>query len=275
MTGTLKTIYAIGKKEVTEMIRYRDWIISLIIWPLIFPLMYILSALGLSGPDKSGLKEFTEITGISDYIGFIVIGAMVYMIVNLTMWNFGTFLRMEQQRGTLESLWICPIKRFNILLGGGVFNMLLSLLYVAVSMIEYSLIYNINFTGNIFQWVILFLVLIPGILGFGAAFASLVLWLKEANVAVMFARGLVMIFCGLSFPIVVMPQWMQYISKIFPFTFGINAAREVMLNNRSLFDVREDILWCLISGFIYFLIGRILFYFVEKKVKTEGSLERF
>lgn len=275
MTNALKVMYTMGKKEITEIIRYKDWILGFIIFPIIFPLMYILSAIGLVGPNKSGIQGFVEATGTNNYIGFIVIGSMLYMIVNMTMWNLGTFLRMEQQRGTLESLWICPVKKFNILLGGTTGVFIMSFIYLVVSMIEYLLIYKIHFTGNLFEWIILFLILMPSVLGFGIIFASLVLWLKETNVAVMLARGLVMIFCGISFPIVVMPNWMQGISKVFPFTFGINAAREIMLNNGNLYSAREDIFWCIAIGGIYFLVGRIIFILVEKKVRYEGSLEKF
>lgn len=271
----IRTILAVGRKEFTEVTRYKDWIPGLIIWPLMFPIIYILSAVGLAGPDKGGLNTFKEIAGTTNYTAFIAVGVMVYMWVNTMMWTFGTFLRQEQRRGTLESLWLCPIKKIDILIGGALVNIFIGFTYIFVSMVEYSFIYRMSFSGNLLEWLAIFLVMIPGVIGFGMIFASLVLWLKDSNIAVQLVRGLVMILCGISFPISVMPEWMQALSKVFPFTYGIEAARRVMVEGEGISSAFSQIITCLIVSLIYLIIGRLVFVLVEKKVKMEGSLERF
>ncbi|MGL4772764.1 MAG: ABC transporter permease [Clostridium sp.] len=271
----VKTIMAIVKKDFTEMFRYKDWIIPIFIWPLIFPLLYIFSSMGLAGPDGSSLGNFKELTGTDNYMAFLMVGTMIYMWVNLTMWNYGTFLRNEQRKGTLESVWLCPINKFDLLIGGAGASIMMGMIYLGIALVEYQLIYGVHFYGNLFLWILLFLSVIPGVVGIGMVFASLVLWLKEVNVAVMLARGLVMIFCGISFPIEVMPSWMEVISKIFPFTFAIDAARDVMVKGIPFLDVLPKILICLLIGAFYITLGRIIFSKVERKVKNEGSLERF
>ena len=70
--------------------------------------------------DKVGLNTFTAAAGTNNYIGFIVVGTMAWMWVNITMWEFGTYLRQEQMFGTLESNWLCPIKKFDFLNQAGV-----------------------------------------------------------------------------------------------------------------------------------------------------------
>lgn len=270
-----KTIAAMAKKDFTEMFRYKDWIIPIFIWPLIFPLLYILSSVGLAGPDGGGLTNFKALTGTDDYIAFLTVGTMIYMWVNLTMWNYGTFLRNEQKKGTLESVWLCPINRFDLLIGGASGSILMGFVYLSISLIEYQLVYGVHFYGNILIFGMLFISVIPGVVGIGMVFASLVLWLKEVNVAVNLARGLVMIFCGISFPIEVMPSWMENLSKLFPFTFAIDAARDIMVRGLPLSDVYIKILTCVFIGFFYMIIGRIIFYRIETKVKNEGSLDRF
>lgn len=107
----LKTIYAVFKSQFIILIRYPTWIIQLLFWPLIFPLIYILSAIGLSGPDNSGLKNFQNITGTDNYIAYIIIGTITWMWVNMLLWTFGTYLREEQMLGTLESNWLTPTKK--------------------------------------------------------------------------------------------------------------------------------------------------------------------
>lgn len=272
---SLRTIFAVAKKELVQATRYPVWILQFLIWPLIFPLMYILSALGMAGPGESGLNAFKNVTGTESFIGFIVIGTMAWMWVNSTMWGFGTYLREEQNRGTLESNWLCPVKKFDLLIGGGVVSMLEALLMIIISMLEYRYIYGVHFTGSLLSWIIMFLIMIPGIYGLGTLFASLVLWVKETNSAVHLVRGIMMILCGITFPITIMPGWMQYLSKALPFTFGISAARTVMINGGSLALASHNIIICLLEGAVLMIAGRLGFAAVENKVKTSGSLERF
>ncbi|NEU06030.1 ABC transporter permease [Clostridium senegalense] len=271
----LKVIMAMGKKGLIELVRYRDWIIGLIIWPAVFPLVYILNARVLSGKDGSLAGNFVKITGYSDFKGYILIGSLVYMWVNMTLWSFGSFLRSEQKKGTLESLWICPINKFDIMIGGSVVTVIRSFIYVFISILEYKVLYGLQLKGNLLQWIVIFVVILIGVIGIGSILASLVLWVKEANVAVHIVRGIVMVFAGISFPIIVMPNFMQIISKSLSFTFGIEAARAVMLNGSSLIETIEPLMVCLVLGVIYFIIGRLIFVILERKVREEGSLSRF
>lgn len=271
----LRTIYAVFLKDSIQMLRYPSWFIQLLIWPLIFPLLYIMSALGMAGPDKSGIGVFESSTGTGNFVGFIVVGTMAWMWVNTTMWSFGTYLREEQMRGTLESNWLCPISKFDLLIGGGFVSVLQAVFICLVSILEYRFIYGVHFTGNAFEWIVVFIVMMPGVYGLGAFFASLILWLKEANAAVNVARGVMMILCGITFPIAVMPSWMKALAKAVSFTHGINAARRIMVSGEGLYGARYDIALCLIEGIIIFTAGRFLFKLIENKVKNSGSLERF
>lgn len=271
----IRTVLAIAKKDLTQMIRYPTWMLSLIIWPLIFPLIYIITGISMSGPNREGFEVFNKAAGTSNFNSFIVVGVMVWMWINSVMWSFGTTLRDEQTRGTLESNWLCPINRFDMLVGGALVSIVESLFTVAVSMVEYRFIYGISFTGNILEWIILFLAMIPGVYGFGTIFASLVLWAKETGAAVQLVRGIIMIFCGISFPIIFMPLWMQSVAKFLPFTFGISAARKIMIEGAGIGGARLDILLCLLIGVVLLAIGRVCFMSVERKVRNSGSLERF
>jgi ABC-2 type transport system permease protein len=55
---------------------------------------------------------------------------------------------------------------------------------------------------------------IPSIYGLGFAFASLVITAKEANAFVFLVRGLVMIFCGITFPVSLLPEWMHSVALL-------------------------------------------------------------
>lgn len=270
-----RTIHAVFKKELTQLMRYPTWIIQLLIWPLIFPLMYIMSALGMAGPDKSGFSVFEAATGTKNFIAYIVVGTTIWMSVNMIMWGYGTFLREEQMRGTLESNWLCPINKFDYLVGGGILQLLMSFVTAAIGIIEYKYLYGIEFTGNPIYWIMVYLIMIPGVYGVGMLFASVILWAKEANAAVNVVRGILMIVCGITFPVSVTPLWLQNIAKFIPFTYGIAMSRQIMVNGESFKSAGYNIFMCLLQGIILLILGRLAFLSTERKVKQSGSLERF
>jgi ABC-2 type transport system permease protein len=270
-----RTIMTIMRKQFILLVRYPTWVIELIIWPLIFPLIYIMSAKGFAGPDRSGIGTFTAAAGTQNYVGFIVVGTMAWMWVNTTMWSFGTYLREEQMLGTLESNWLCPVKKVDFLIGAALVSVMEAALICIVSMLEYRFIYGIAFTGNIFMWILVFLIMIPGVYGLGSMFASLVLWAKESAAAVQLVRGIMMILCGITFPIDITPSWMQTLAKGIPFTYGISAARQLMVNGDSIIQSSHNIIMCVVEGVILLILGRIAFYYTEQRVKNQGSLGRF
>lgn len=271
----LRTIFTVFHKDLIQMVRYPTWIIQILIWPLIFPIVYILSAFGLAGPDKSGFSAFAKSTGTGNIYAYIVVGTMVWMSVNMIMWGYGTFLREEQMRGTLESNWLCPINKFDYLIGGGLIELLMGTIVACVSIMEYKFIYGIHFTGSVLLWFLIYLIMIPAIYGLGMLFASIILWAKEANAAVNVVRGILMIVCGITFPISVAPPFLRYIAKGIPFTYGIDMARQIMVMGQGLKSAKYNIFMCLLEGFILLFLGRIAFLKTESMVKESGSLERF
>ena len=104
--------------------------IHLLIWPIIFPFGYLFTAKALSGTGGSSLAQFQSIAGTTDYTTYMLIGTTIWMWNNTMLWSFGSSLRMEQMRGTLESNWLCPIPKISILFGYSISQFLLSIVYM-------------------------------------------------------------------------------------------------------------------------------------------------
>ena len=137
-TSDLRAFSAILRREWTIFTRYPSWIIALVIWPLIFPMLYILTARALSGPDGGGLAVFTATTGATDYIGYIIVGTTVWMWQNIVLWDVGFSLRNEQMRGTLESNWLSPTWRFSYLLGHSAPQIVSMIMFIAITALEFG-----------------------------------------------------------------------------------------------------------------------------------------
>jgi ABC-2 type transport system permease protein len=271
----LHVLWAVLKKQWFHVIRYPSWVIQLIIWPLIFPAAYILTARAFAGPDQMALQYFTEATGTNNYIGFIIVGTVVWMWQNIVLWDVGLALRNEQLRGTLESNWLSPAWRFSLLIGASLVQMITVVLFVIVTFLEYRLIFKVPFNANIGLTILVFLASVPAIYGIGITFASLVIRLKEANAFVYLVRGMVMIFCGVSFPIAVLPGWMVAVSKWLPQTYMIRAIRMSTLTNAGFQDLQKDILILLAFGVFWLTTGYITFNWMERLSRKSGIIGQY
>jgi ABC-2 type transport system permease protein len=137
--------------------------------------------------------------------------------------------------------------------------------YIAVSLIEFKIIYGFEIVGNPFLALLVMLISIPSVYGLGFIFASLVMWAKETNSMVFLVRGIIMVFCG----------WMKNISNVIPVTYSINALRKVIAEGKNLSYIKNDLIFLIISGIILMFAGILAFNYTQKKVKELGSLGQY
>ncbi|HZY43409.1 MAG TPA: ABC transporter permease [Anaerolineae bacterium] len=266
---------AVIRREWIVFTRYPTWIVALVIWPVIFPAAYILSARALAGPDGSGLAVFNQSAGTGNYLGFIAIGTTVWMWQNVVLWNVGFALRNDQLHGTLESNWLSPTWRFSFLLGSSVTQLVTMLMFLLISGIEFVLLFGVRFDGNLLLVAIMFVAAIPAIYGLGFAFASLVITIKEANAFVFLVRGIVMIFCGITFPLSVLPAWMQNVAAWLPQTYLIRGVRNAALSGADLPALLPDLGALLLFGIAWLTIGYVTFNWMERRARQTGAIGQY
>lgn len=269
--NSVRAFWATAKRELLIRCRYPDWFVSMLLWPILMPTFTVFATQALAGPDNSGGKIFAELTGTSDYIGFVFIGIVMWNWLNTVLWMVGGTLRTEQRRGTLESNWATPASRLAIMFGSGFTNMISSLITVAISLIFCKLAWRMSLTFSPLL-ALIFLLSTAAIYGLGLIFASLVLLVKELNSAVNFVRGMFMVFCGITYPISVMPGWMQTAAKALPLTYSIDLIREVGLAGAGFRDVSKSF-WILLAFAVSLLVGGYLaFALMDRVVARKGTL---
>ncbi|MBX3010280.1 MAG: ABC transporter permease [Caldilineaceae bacterium] len=272
----LHILGVMARKEWIIFRRYPTWFFAFLIWPLIFPLGSIFTARALSGPNQAALPAFAARAGTDDYVAYIVIGLTMYMWINITLWDVGFQLRNEQMRGTLESNWLCPIWRFSILVGPSLTKLLTSLVFTAIAVLEYGLLLgNWVGQGNIALVLLIMLLVIPSIYGIGVIFGSLVMRFQEAHTMVFLVRGIFMIFTGVSYPLSVMPAWMQSVAAWLPLTYAIQAIRAVTLNQATFLAIRHELTLLALFAIVLSALGYGIFRFTEGRARRTGSLGRY
>lgn len=275
LTADIHALWAVVRREWTIFVRYPSWIISLVIWPVIFPMGYILTARALSGVDGSGLTTFQNNTGLNEYVGYIAVGTMIWMWQNIVLWAVGYSLRNEQMRGTLESNWLSPTWRFAYLLGSSIPQMVSMLMLMLVSGLEYAFLFQVDFSGSLWLTLLVILAAIPSVYGLGFAFASVVITLKEANAFVFLVRGIVMIFCGITYPLAILPEWMQSVAQWLPQTYIIHAVRTAALSTEGFSAIAFDLKMLVLFGLFWLALGYFLFNMMERRARQTGAIGQY
>ena len=275
LAGQLRALAAVVWREWLIFVRYPTWVIALLIWPVIFPAAYLLSARALAGPDGSGLALFAAAAGTSDYISYIAIGTTIWMWQNISLWQVGLALRSEQTRGTLESNWLTPATRLWFLLGSGITQGFVLMVFLLISALEFGLIFGVRLNGSPWLVLLVFLAAAPSVYGLGFAFASIVLAAREANAFVFLVRGLVMVFCGICYPLSVLPDWMRAVAAWLPPTYVIHGLRAAALNNYTLAELTPDLLALAGFGALWLALGYLAFVWMDRRTRRNGALNQY
>ncbi len=189
----------------------------------------------------------------------------------LRLWGVGFALRNEQLRGTLESNWLTPAWRFAFLFGPAVVHMFSMITFLGVAALEFGLFFGVRLNGNPLLVVLMILLSMPAIYGLAIAFASLVITAKEAHNFVFMVRGMVIIFCGITFPVSILPGWMQGISRWLPQSYMIEAVRKAALGGATLSDLIPEITAILGFGVFWLAAGYLLFNWMERRARRSGA----
>jgi ABC-2 type transport system permease protein len=148
-------------------------------------------------------------------------------------------------------------------------------LFEVISGLEFWLFFGVRFTGHPLLILLMFVSAMPAVYGLGFAFASLVMAAKEANMFVFLVRGLVMIFCGITYPLSVLPGWMQTVAAWLPPTYIIRGIRNAALNGAGLHALLPDLVPLWLFGLGWLVVGYAAFVWMDRHARRTGTLGQY
>jgi ABC-2 type transport system permease protein len=95
---------------------------------------------------------------------------------------------------------------------------------------------------------------------------------KRGNPAKWFLLGISSLVGGMLFPVSILPDWLQFIARLNPITYALDAMRGVLLDGTSLMGVGRPLLVLLLFGAALLPTSMVAFSWALRRTKITGTL---
>ncbi len=266
----LRALYVIARKDWKVFWRYPLNAVSNIFQPIIWitPIYFMGKAFSTNGQALG----FAAYSGTGDYMSYILLGTVLTNFIMTVFWGMGYALKNDMDAGVLESNWLTPISRLLMLVGRTLTSLLTTTITSIVMLIIAGALFGFKPTGSALAAFLTAIPMLIGLYGFGFAFAGLILLMREAHTMVDVGSFLVQGFSGTNFPVQSLPAFLIPVALSLLLTYGLDAVRGWLLHTKTLLPLNVEISCSLHPCSLMLWFGGWVFYRVERRVRTLGTL---
>jgi ABC-2 type transport system permease protein len=266
----MRALFVIARKDWKVFWRYPLNAVSSVFQPIIWitPVYFMGKAFSTNGQATG----FAAYSGSGDYMSFILLGTVLTNFILTVFWGMGYALKTDMDSGVLESNWLTPVSRLLMLVGRTLTSLLTTAITSLVMLIIAGALFGFHPTGNTLAAFLTAIPMLIGLYGFGFAFAGVVLLMREANTLVDVSSFLVQGFSGTNFPVQSLPSWLIPVALALPLTYGLDAVRGWTLQTKTILPLNVEIALVIVFMFVMLWFGSWIFYRVERRVRTLGTL---
>ncbi len=202
----------------------------------------------LIDPIKAEFKGI--VPGKHNYFQFVAPGIIAMIVMTAVLTGLAASISREKEQGTLDGVLVSPVDRLAIILGKALAQTVRGLVQGSLVLLLAWLVFGVKVYGSL---LLVFLILILGVFSFvglgilvSASAAE-----QETATQLLFMFQFPMLFLsGVFFPITMMPKFVQYISKVIPLTYAIEALRKVIVLGATFSSISHELLVLFVFGFV-------------------------
>ncbi len=274
--GDIRAFGAAAIKEWRILRRYPHLFLGFLFWPIALPIAYVFQARAYAGDGEAPMAAFAARTGTTEVAAFLFIGWATYMWLSMILWGPGTALRTEQVRGSLEAQFMTPVSRLVILFGPVVSQLVWAVWMYAIVGAVLALGFGVQIgLAEAVRAIGVIVVAVPALYGLGALFAAVVLRFGEVHSMVQAVRGVFTVGCGMTYPIVILPEWARSVALTLPPTYLIGDLRAVVLLGADLVERVPSLAILLAMGLFISGLAVVAFRRTERYARRGGALAQY
>lgn len=207
---------------------------------------------------------------------FLAIGTLVWGYLNSVFMNVAETIAWERWEGTIEYTFMAPVRRFNQMIGQTLFAVLYSFLFTAVIGAVVAAFFDLSFAGADFMSaVIILLVGSVSFVGIGVVASILPLLYPERGAQMTnIVQAVFLLVSGVYYPVSVLPDWLQFFSRLSPATYVLEGMRAALLPGANTEQPTNYVWPLLLMGIVMLPLGVYLFQRAEQYTKRTGKLKR-
>jgi ABC-2 type transport system permease protein len=186
-------------------------------------------------------------------------------------------IAVERWEGTLEYTFMAPVRRWTQLLGSCLYAMTYGLVHTAAMLLVMVLFYRELDLGvtNLATAGVFVLLGSFSFVGIGMMAAILPLLYVERGAQMTFVvQSCLLLVSGVYYPVTVLPEWMQALSRLSPATYVLDGVRASLLDGQPITALIHDVVPLIVMGAILIPAGLWAFGRAQRYAKRTGKLKR-
>lgn len=219
---------------------------------------------------SAALPGFSDGRSVDGYFAFAIVGYAMADAMWACLKSFAHAVRYDQVVGTLEAMMATAAPLWKLVLGSGGYP----LLYAATRMVLVLTLASALGAGFAWEQVLLALpVLILAMAVFaslGVISAAMILIVKQGDPVAAIVGGVSFLFSGALYPVTALPDRLEWISRVLPLTYAIEAVRGLLLDNGSLSDVSGSVFALAVSLVICIILAAMALRVAHRVVRVNG-----
>ena len=220
MTDILRGTWVVSYRELLRFVRERSRLVSSIIQPILFLVIFGIGFSGVIGQMAPGV----------DYIQFMYPGIIAMGVLTTSLFA-GVSVVYDREFGFLRELLVAPLGRTGIVLGKALGACAVALLQVSLMLLIAPLVGVDLDIGMVARLIPVVFVLSVALSGLGILMASFMRSQQGFQLLIQLLIFPLIFLAGVFFPINQAPEWLQVLSKFNPLTYGVDAIRQVFLGS--------------------------------------------
>jgi len=244
--------------------RYFLWDLAFMVWTIAntLTIVFIARAVHVSPAEENVLATR------------LLVGAVIWAFLGIIFEFVTETVAWERWEGTIEYTFMAPISRVVHLFGMAAYAVLYGLIRATILFFAVVAFIHIHLPhANYGAAFGLLAIASVSFMGIGMMTAVLPLISPEKGAQLGFImQGIMLVVSGVYYPVSVMPEWMQWISKISPATYALRGDRSSIVSGAGLHWA--DVWPLIVIGALAMPVGLTIFRFGERYAKKHGKLKR-
>lgn len=175
----------------------------------------------------------------TSYLAFALVGISTETFLRGSIQRINLTIRLEMNLGTWEPLLVSTMKIHKFFAAQMLASFTMGLLFFTISFLTGVMVLQAPVFLNV-RTVLSFLLfiglMISSNVGIGIAAAGLVMIFKKGDPLLAIFTGFINLLSGVLYPVGMLPGYIQWFSKILPYTYALEAMRKILIFDLSVFD---------------------------------------